>query len=76
MEQSAVDKVSRKVAKQFPEMKGRKPSIQSQSSGKKDMKFVLTYKAKVELPGGRTLRRVVRVVADEKGKVIRMSTSK
>ena len=76
MEQSAVEKVSRKVAKQFPEMKGRKPLIKSQSSGKKEMRFVLTYKANVELPGGRNLRRVVRVVADEKGKVIRMSTSK
>ncbi len=76
MELSAVEKVSRKVAKQFPEMKGRKPSIKSQSSGKKDMRFVLTYKANVELPGGRNLRRVVRVVADQKGKIIRMSTSK
>jgi hypothetical protein len=76
MEQSSINKVSRKVVKQFPEMKGSKPSIRRRSGSGSKLQFELTYKGKVEVPGGRTLRRVVRVVADEKGKVIRMSTSK
>ena len=76
MDQSSINKVSRKVAKQFPEMKGIKPAIRRRSGSGKAQHFELTFKGKVEVPGGRSLRRVVRVVADEKGKVIRMSTSK
>lgn len=77
MDQDVVKRVSNKVAKQFPEMKGKKPTVRQHSrSAKKKLKFELTYKANVELPGGRRLQRIVRVVADEKGKIIRMSTSK
>lgn len=76
MDQSSVEKVSRKVKKQFPEMKGISPAVRKSSESRGRVKYELTYKGKVELPGGRKLRRVVRVVADEKGKIIRMSTSK
>jgi hypothetical protein len=76
MELSSVNKVSRKVVKQFPEMKGSKPSIRTRSGPGSKLQYELTYKGKADLPGGRSIRRVVRVVANEKGKVIRMSTSK
>lgn len=76
MDESSVEKVSRKVRRQFPEMKGISPTVRKCSPSGGKIKFELTYKGKVELPGGRELRRVVRVVADEKGKIIRMSTSK
>jgi hypothetical protein len=77
MDQDVVKRISNKVAKQFPELKGKKPTVRQHSkSAKKKLKFEFTYKGKVELPGGRRLPRIVRVVADEKGKIIRMSTSK
>ena len=76
MEDRAINKVTRKVTKQFPEMKGTKPTVRRRSGSGKKLQFELTFKGKVEVPGGRTLRRVVRVVADEGGGVIRMSTSK
>ena len=43
---------------------------------KGDVEFLLTYKGKVELPGGRKISRIVRVVADERGRIIKMSTLK
>lgn len=76
MEDRAIKKVTRKVTKQFPEMKGSNPTVRRRSGSGKFEQFELTYKGKVDVPGGRTLRRVVRVVADEHGSVIRMSTSK
>lgn len=77
MNREASERVSKKVRKQFPEMKGVKPSIKTQRSPNgESTNFLLTYKGSAELPGGRTMRRVVRVVADEKGRVIRLSTSK
>ena len=76
MEDRAIKKVTRKVTRQFPEMKGAQPTVRRRSGSGNKKQFELTYKGKVEVPGGRTLRRVVRVVADEGGGVIRMSTSK
>jgi hypothetical protein len=73
----AVAKVNRKVSRQFPEMKSVRPSIRSQSSSKNGkQRYTLTYKGKATLPGGRKMNRVVRVVVEENGKVIKMSTSK
>jgi hypothetical protein len=40
------------------------------------LRFRLTYKGRVEIPGGRTMKRVTHVLVDERGKVLRMSTSK
>jgi hypothetical protein len=77
MDRDAIEKVNRKVSRQFPEMKSVHPSIKAESNASKSKKsFSLTYKGKANLPNGRTISRVVRVVADENGKVLRMSTSK
>jgi hypothetical protein len=75
--QNALIKVSKKVIKQFPEMDGVKPSIKAQNPpGNIREQFLLTFKGKADLPGGSKLNRIVRVVADEKGRVIRISTSR
>jgi hypothetical protein len=73
----ALAKVSKKVAKQFPEMEGVKPSVKTQTPpGNGREQYLLTFKGKADLPGGGSMSRIVRVVADEKGRVIRMSTSR
>ena len=77
MDREAIDRVNRKVSRQFPEMKSVHPSVKAESNASNSkQKFSLTYKGKANLPNGRTIRRIVRVVADENGKVLRMSTSK
>lgn len=77
VKQTALAKVSKKVVTQFPEMVGVKPSIKAQSPpGKEREQFLLTFKGKADLPGGGRLSRIVRVVADEKGRIIRISTSR
>jgi hypothetical protein len=77
MNREAIDRVHRKVSRQFPEMKSIRPTVRSDpKSSNGNPRFSLTYKGKANLPNGRTITRVVRVVADENGKVLRMSTSK
>ena len=77
MDEKALKKVIRKVAKQFPELKDAQPTIKRKAAaGNGREQYVLTFKGKAELPGGRTIKRIVRVIADSGGKVIRMSTSK
>ncbi|TET38661.1 MAG: hypothetical protein E3J69_01170 [Anaerolineales bacterium] len=76
MDQATIQKLTRTVGKKFPEMKSVRPSVREQSNTKGNVQFLLTYKGKAELPGGRKISRIVRVVADERGRIIKMSTSK
>ena len=76
MDQGIIQKITKKVARQFPEMQGVRPAIRQQSTPNNTKQFTLTYKGMANLPGGKTMKRIVRVVADPKGKVIRMSTSR
>ncbi len=76
MDAATVQKISRQVLKTFPEMAGVSPTVRAQSGGRDDGLQLLTYKGKATLPGGRTLTRIVRVVADERGRIVRISTSK
>jgi hypothetical protein len=75
MDKKLIEKISRKVAKSFPEMKGVRPSVKREKM-RSGLRYRLTYRGKAELPGGRTLKRITHVLADESGNVLRMSTSK
>ncbi len=77
MKQQMVTEITRRVVEQFPELDGVRPAIRRQGvPGNGVSQFLLTYKGEAELPGGKTLKRIVRVVADESGRVIRISTSR
>ena len=87
-----VNQITRQVYKQFPEMKGAEPKITPQNtparangSGKKQQKtisqenasrYLLTFNGKAELPNGHTIHRVVRVISDGRGKIIKITTSR
>lgn len=76
MNASAIGRVTQKVIRQFPELNGIDPQIKMQKTPDSEQHFLLTYRGSAELPGGRTMRRIVRVVADAAGRVIRISTTR
>lgn len=71
MNKKAVERITRSVVEQFPEMEGVHPTVKPEKD-----QFVVTYKGAAELPNGKSMKRIVRVVADENGAVVRMSTSR
>jgi hypothetical protein len=75
MEKGTIQKVSRQVIRTFPEMDGVVPTVRAQPGGDASH-FLLTYKGKAALPGGKSLTRIVRVVADVRGRILRISTSR
>jgi hypothetical protein len=75
MEKGTIQKVSRQVVRTFPEMDGVSPTVRSQPGGESGQ-YLLTYKGKAALPGGKSLTRIVRVVSDERGRILRISTSR
>ena len=70
------------VFDKFPEMAGTEPSVskkRSQSKGKSAGRsgcYVLTFQKRVSLPGGRSLKRLVRVTMDDSGEVVKLTSSK
>jgi hypothetical protein len=77
MDRDVVARISRQIAKTFPEVAGVNPTIRRQQApGNDGEQYLLTFKGKAALPGGRTLSRIVRVVADASGRILRISTSR
>lgn len=72
MESSAINHVCQSVYRQFPELHGVHPSVHCQPGGK----YLLTFNGKVRTADGKTLPRTVRVTADEKGSILKLSTSR
>ena len=72
-----VGSVSREVANKFPEMAGVRPTVKQQKDKDGNVaQILLTYKGKAALPGGKTIKRIVRVVANERGQIKKIGTSK
>lgn len=72
MEDKALNQVCQSVYRKFPELKGARPSVKSQTTGN----FLLVFSGKAKTEDGMTLSRTIRVTASESGKIIKMSTSR
>ena len=70
-----IDKISEQVYKKHPDLKGVKPKI-APREGDVSADTLLVFEKKVPGPGGKSINRIVRAVADEKGKIKKISTSK
>ena len=85
-----VEKAKNLVVETFPEMAGAEPSVSEKRSRGKAMergpahssspecrrRYVLKFQKDVSLPGGQSLKRLVRVTMDESGEVVKLTSSK
>lgn len=77
MDAKKIDSVSKQVRHTYPEMDGCMPSVKRQPSPADGSDtFMLTYRGRASLPGGKSLSRIVRVVTDANGRILRISSSK
>jgi hypothetical protein len=84
MDPKLIMQISKIVYKQFPEVDGKKPRVrkQARANGAKPKKnaeipvYLLTFQGQGQGPGGRKIPRLIRVVANARGKIIKMSTSR
>ena len=85
LKRSHVKAIAAKVHRRFPELKNVSPHVRAQASPKslpnrKDSassnRFLLTFRGTATLPGGKSMQRVVRVIANDKGRVLKMALSK
>lgn len=75
MKAKLVDHISEEVYRKHPDLKGVKPKIAPREGDPAD-DTLLVYQKKVSGPGGKSINRIVRAVADKNGKIKKISTSK
>ena len=75
MQPKHIDKISQEVYEKHPDLKGVKPKI-TPREGENSSDTLLIFQKKISGPGGKKINRIVRAVADEKGKIKKISTSK
>ena len=64
--------VCNSVYRQFPEVKGAVPTVKSLPGEK----YQLIFHGKVQTADGKSMERTVRVVSDEDGKILKLTTSR
>ena len=79
MDQKLIHSISRNIGGKFPEVAGKKPIVKQRPGAKStpmDETYLLVYKGKAISPTGKTIPRQIRVVADKKGKILKITTSR
>jgi len=72
MDQQTIAKVCEKVNKRFPETVKKKPKVKPYEG---DLSLLI-FNFKVKTANGKLLPRTVRVIANPKGKIIKITTSR
>jgi CRISPR/Cas system endoribonuclease Cas6 (RAMP superfamily) len=72
MDRQTLEKIKNNIYKKFPEVSGSNPTKKPYG----DDKILLVFKGKVSTANGKTMDRVVRVVVDANGKIIKTTTSR
>ncbi|MEN8098046.1 MAG: hypothetical protein ABFQ89_03125 [Chloroflexota bacterium] len=72
---SQKDAVCRKVYSRYPLLNGVKPRVKCQKSGP-DARYVLRFEKTISTSDGARLPTSVRVVTDDKGKVLKMTATR
>jgi hypothetical protein len=73
MDAQTVQKISEQIYKKFPEVSGSRPKVQSQGS---EGNSLLIFKGSAATADGKRIERTVRVVASDRGKIVKVTTSR
>jgi hypothetical protein len=86
MDARILNDVIRQIQRRFPEMTGVRPKVQAQrasaqrasaqGAGQANGTYLLTFQNHVRVAGGQSLPRALRVVVNEEGKILKISTSR
>jgi hypothetical protein len=73
--------ISTKIYRQFPEVDKSKPKVRRQAghqvkSNSGISTYLITYRGRAKTPDGKSITRIVRVTADDRGKIIKITTSR
>jgi hypothetical protein len=81
MDAKLIKAISNQIYRRFPEVSGSQPKVTARpdpqaKSLPKTRTFLLTYRGSVKAPDGKSIPRVVRVIINEQGRILKMTTSR
>jgi hypothetical protein len=80
MDDKHLDSICKQIYKRFPEVSGSLPKIQSQKSplgsGDAASQYLLVFQGNRAAADGKSIHRIVRVVASEQGRILKVTTSR
>jgi hypothetical protein len=79
MNSRTVNSIAQQIRHQFPEVGGQNPSVRAQAGAKmpgNSATYLLTFKGEAKGSGGPSFARTVRVVANEDGRILKVTTSR
>lgn len=81
MSKKHIAKAKEIVRRKFPEMAGTEPTVSTRKARSKggegsEILYLFTFQKRILLEDGGHLMRVVRVIMDQKGKIIKFTSSK
>ena len=72
---AALQSITEHVYRRFPEVKGSRPKVSAQEKSGEEQ-YLLVFSSKANTADGHSITRKVRVVADQHGKILKMTTTK
>jgi len=72
MQKNIYDQICSQIYKKYPTMKNSKPEVKAQPNGD----YLLIFGARQKTANGHTMPTTLRVTADEKGKIKKVSSSR
>jgi len=80
MKAELLDQISKQIHRRYPEFNGIRPKarLQTPPEGSRNpaKTYLVTFSKKVALGDGKTMNRTLRVVTDENGKILKVTTSR
>ncbi|MGB4595078.1 MAG: hypothetical protein WBI14_04160 [Anaerolineaceae bacterium] len=71
MNTEALQKVIKSINSRYPNLDSTSPKVTAQGEN-----YLITFRKKDQLPGGKTLEQTIRVVADNQGNTLKVTSSK
>lgn len=65
-------RVRERAAREFPELAGAAAEVKAQPGGR----YLVILRGQARLPGGQRLERILRAVVDDRGRIVKWSTSR
>lgn len=80
MQPASIQTVCQKIYARFPNLRGVRPKVERQRvTGNADpamLRYLLVFKTQSVAADGKTMLFAVRVVADDKGRILKLTTSR
>ncbi len=72
MDQKTINAINHQVYQKYPEVRGAAPKVKDQAAGT----YLLIYEGMAKTADGHPMRRTVRAVVTESGKITKLTSSK